>query len=253
MSKIVSIHSFRRGTGKSILTTNFAALLASAGQQVVVIDTNLESPSLHILCGLQETEITYTLNDYLWGNCSSIQQTLHDVTAQVGGNISGRLWLIPASSDFHDIKRFLIEGYDAGKLNYGYYELMDKLQVDALLIDTHAGLHAEALSSIAIANILTIILRMDRQDYQGTGVLVDLANHIDLPPRRILVANEVPLTFDFEAVKTDLAKTFDCDVIAVLPHSKELMAVASNYIFALHHPEHPLSLTLSQAAAKLVG
>ena len=40
MSKIVSIHSFRGGTGKSNTTANLAALLAIEGRRVGVVDTD---------------------------------------------------------------------------------------------------------------------------------------------------------------------------------------------------------------------
>jgi MinD-like ATPase involved in chromosome partitioning or flagellar assembly len=80
MSQIVSIHSFRGGTGKSNLTANLATLLVVAGQRVGVIDTDIQSPGLHILFGLQEAEIRHALNDYLWGACA-IEHTAHDVTS----------------------------------------------------------------------------------------------------------------------------------------------------------------------------
>ena len=39
MSAIVSVHSFRGGTGKSNTTANIATLLAAEGRRVGVIDT----------------------------------------------------------------------------------------------------------------------------------------------------------------------------------------------------------------------
>ena len=41
MSRIVSIHSFRGGTGKSNTTANVAALLASEGRRIGVVDTDI--------------------------------------------------------------------------------------------------------------------------------------------------------------------------------------------------------------------
>lgn len=52
MAKIISIHSFRGGTGKSNITANIAALLATEGQRVGVIDTDIQSPGIHALFGL---------------------------------------------------------------------------------------------------------------------------------------------------------------------------------------------------------
>ncbi len=66
MAKIISIHSFRGGTGKSNTTANVATLLATEGRRVGVIDTDIQSPGIHILFGLAGEEITTSLNDYLW-------------------------------------------------------------------------------------------------------------------------------------------------------------------------------------------
>jgi MinD-like ATPase involved in chromosome partitioning or flagellar assembly len=252
MAKIVSVHSFRRGTGKSILTANIAALLAAEGRRVVVIDTNLESPSLHILFHLDEREYTHSLNDYLWGKCA-LTQTIHDVTHRLGADVHGQVLFIPASSDINDIKRIIHEGYDAGILNYGCYELADKSGTDILLLDTHAGFNAETLASISTAHTLAIILRLDKQDYQGTSVMVDLANRIDMPPQRLMIVNEVPQDYDPATVKATLEKTYDCEVIAVLPHSQEMMALASSRIFALRYPNHPLTTTLKSVAHRLLA
>ena len=65
MSKIISIHSFRGGTGKSNISANLAVTVARAGNRVGVIDTDIQSPGIHILFGLKEDEVDKALNDYL--------------------------------------------------------------------------------------------------------------------------------------------------------------------------------------------
>jgi septum site-determining protein MinD len=65
MPQIVSIHSFRGGTGKSNTTANLAAILAQQGARVGVVDTDIQSPGIHVLFGLHEEKIAYSLNDYL--------------------------------------------------------------------------------------------------------------------------------------------------------------------------------------------
>jgi MinD-like ATPase involved in chromosome partitioning or flagellar assembly len=64
MSKTVSIHSFRGGTGKSNTTANLAALVAASGRRVGVVDTDVASPGIHVLFGLDEERIAHSLNDY---------------------------------------------------------------------------------------------------------------------------------------------------------------------------------------------
>ena len=54
---IVSVHSYRGGTGKSNTTANLAALLALNGRRVGVVDTDIQSPGIHILFGLTEGDV----------------------------------------------------------------------------------------------------------------------------------------------------------------------------------------------------
>lgn len=79
MSKIVSIHSFRGGTGKSNVTANLATIMARSGKRIGIVDTDIQSPGIHVLFGLNEEKIGYTLNDYLWGRCA-IENAAYDVT-----------------------------------------------------------------------------------------------------------------------------------------------------------------------------
>ena len=151
MPTILSIHSYRGGTGKSNMTANIAAVLAQKGLRVGMIDTDILSPGVHALFGLHHHNIRHSLNDYLWGRCD-IEDAARDVTIQLSQHIAGKLWLVPSSMKPSDITRVLREGYDAGQLHSGYQRLIDKLQLDVLLIDTHPGLNEETLLSIAASD-----------------------------------------------------------------------------------------------------
>jgi len=250
MSQIVSIHSFRGGTGKSNTAANLSTLLAIEGRRVGVIDTDIQSPGIHVLFGLHEEDMAHSLNDYLWGKCS-IEHAACDVTSRLDADIKGQIFLIPSSIKAGEIARVLREGYDVGLLNDGFHALIEKLDLDVLMIDTHPGLNEETLLSIAISDVLAIIMRPDQQDYQGTGVTVDVARKLDVP-RMMLIVNKVPAVFDLDEVKAQVEQTYDCKVAAVLPHSDEMMILASAGIFVLRYPDHPITATLKQAVAKLV-
>jgi septum site-determining protein MinD len=250
MSKIISVHSFRGGTGKSNTTANLATLLAQKGLKVGVVDTDIVSPGIHIIFGLvDESQIGHSLNDYLWGKCD-IEDTAHDVTSNLGGEISGQVLLIPSSIKPGEIARILQEGYDVGLLNDGFEALINGLNLDVLVIDTHPGLNEETLLSIAVSDDLLIILRPDKQDFQGTSVTVEVARKLDVP-NMLLMVNKVPQSFDIEEVISQAEQTYHCEVAAVLPHSDEMMALASSGIFALKYPEHPITKSLDQLAERL--
>ncbi|MCL4296575.1 MAG: MinD/ParA family protein [Anaerolineae bacterium] len=251
MSKIISIHSFRGGTGKSNTTANITALLAAQGLRVGAIDTDIQSPGIHVLFGLDEDAMGHSLNDYLWGKCA-IEDCAHDVTATLGATIKGKIFLIPSSIKAGEIARVLREGYDVGLLNDGFHDLVENLKLDVLMIDTHPGLNEETLLSIAISDALIIILRPDQQDYQGTGVTVEVARKLNVP-RLLLLVNKVPEVFNFTDVQKRVEETYNSEVAAVLPHSDEMMALASAGIFALRYPDHKVTQSLKQVAAKLMA
>ena len=147
MALIVSTHSFRGGTGKSNLTANLTALMAQRGYRVGVVDTDIQSPGIHVLFGLEETAIGHSLNHYLWGMCD-ISDAAYDVTSRLGSPIKGKVFLIPSSIKAGEIARVLREGFDVGLLNDGFQSAIDMLALDMLMIDTHPGLNEETLLSI---------------------------------------------------------------------------------------------------------
>ena len=251
MPTIISVHSFRGGTGKSNTTANLAALYAEQGYRVGVIDTDIQSPGIHVLFGLDEDHMVRSLNDYLWGNCE-IEETAYNVTANLGQAVNGTVFLIPSSAKAGEIARVLREGYDPGMLNDGLQRLIDELNLDVLLIDTHPGLNEETLLSIAISHALLIILRPDQQDYQGTGVTVEIARKLDVP-NLLLLVNKVPVSFDMTEMRTRIEGVYEAPVAAVMPHSDDLMTLASSGIFSMRFPDHPLSSLYRQVAARLLS
>lgn len=249
MSKIISVHSFRGGTGKSNTTANLAALFAQKGERVGIVDTDVQSPGIHVLFGVDETQMEHSLNDYLWGKCD-ITDCAIDVTGSLPTRVPGKLFLIPSSIKAGEIARVLREGYDVGLLNDGFQDLLEVMKLDTLMIDTHPGLNEETLLSIAISDYLVIIMRPDQQDYQGTGVTVEIARKLGVPAM-YLVVNKVPQAFSMEEVKARVERTYNCEVAVVLPHSDDMMTLASAGVFSLEYPDHMVTERYKQLAAIL--
>lgn len=253
MTRIVTVHSFRRGTGKSTLLSNVATLMAMQGLRVGIVDVNFQAPSMFVFFSLGEDELKYSLNDYLWGNCD-IEEAAHDLTPRLrlGVAIDGRLLLVSASPRNSEIARVLMGGYYVDLLGSGIHELSERLNLDVVLIDTNAGVNEETMLAIALANSVLIMLHPDQQDYEGTGIIVDVARRLEVA-QLLLVANEVPATFALEQVKSQLAQSYQCHVAAVLPYSEEIMGLASRGIFVLRYPQHPITETFKQITAGLLA
>ncbi len=249
MTTVISVHSFRGGTGKSNTTSNLAAQLAAAGHRVAVVDTDIQSPGIHVLFGFAD-DLDHTLNDYLWGRLP-ISEVAHDVTDVVARSIpvapGGTLYLVPSSMKAAEIARVLREGYDVGTLNDGFRDLARDLRLDYLLIDTHPGLNEETLLSITISDILLLILRPDRQDFQGTAVTVDVARRLDVPAL-YLVVNKVPQGIDTEDLHRQMSDAYQAETAAILPLSEEVVQNASGSLFSLTAPDEPWSRGIRQIA-----
>jgi MinD-like ATPase involved in chromosome partitioning or flagellar assembly len=198
---------------------------------------------------LQEEEVDYSINNYLWNECD-IRETAYDLSAQLGLKGDGRLFLVPASTEFQDIARMLNEGYEVDALTEGIKELGRELNLDSLVIDTHAGMNEETLIAIAVSDALVIILRPDRQDYLGTAVMVDVAHKLRVT-RTVLVVNTVPTAFNAEDVAAKIEQAYDHKVAALLPLSEEMIALASAGIFALKYPNHPITADMRRIVETL--
>lgn len=254
MGKIISIHSFRGGTGKSNLSANLSVLTALRGLRVGVVDTDVQSPGIHVLFGFDEDRIQVALNDYLWGRCR-IEETAYDVSAILAKAptpppAGAALYLIPSSLRTGEIARVLREGYDVARLNDGFRELQEALRLDYLFIDTHPGVNEETLLSIAISDALVIVLRADQQDYQGTAVTVDLAKRLETP-RIMLLVNKVLPPIDRPAMARQISNTYGVPVAGILPLSEDMVRLASGGVFALEHPDHEVTDVLRAVAAQL--
>jgi MinD-like ATPase involved in chromosome partitioning or flagellar assembly len=257
MTEIISIHSFRGGTGKSNTTANLAVAIARMGKRVGIVDTDIQSPGIHILFGLDDERIDRSLNDYLWGDCS-IEDAAYDVGEECGVTggelavIGGGVHLVPSSIKVGEITRVLREGYDVGLLNDGFNALGERLDLDYLLIDTHPGLNEETLLSITISRMLVLVLRPDQQDFQGTAVTVDVARKLEVP-NILLVVNKVLPEFDFDALRAEIERTYDLSVAGILPLSEHVVRLASGGVFCVQEPEHPISKEIAAVAERVVA
>lgn len=251
MPKTISIHSFLRGVGKSHIVANMASLLANAGRRVAVMDTNINAPSLQIIFGLGTREVKESLTDYLLGRCA-VEQSVYDVTALLNTNRAGKLFVIPAEGESGESAQLLRQGYQLEQLGTGVHTLLTKLKLDALLIDTDAGLTQETMLSIALADALGVVLRLDKKDYQGTSLMLEIAKQLSVP-NTMLIVNQTPNVYDLSEVERKVREAYNYEVAAILPHYDELASLGSDALFALRYPNHPLTARFQQMVDKLMS
>ncbi|NJP04848.1 MAG: AAA family ATPase [Chloroflexaceae bacterium] len=253
MAHRIAFHSARAGTGKSTIVANLATILVVSGYRVGILDANLQSALMHQYFSLDVNHPFPTLNQYLLGECQA-QQMVYDVTPRTTPTLPGQVLLLPASTDAQALEQVLRNGYNTDRITDTLVSLIDQLQFDFFLIDTHAGWQERTLLtmlSMAIVDTLLIVMRLDQNDYQGTGVLLDLARELEVP-NIALVLNQVAMHVSHEQVQERIEQTYQCPVMALLEYSDHPTLVTQNHLFVLKHPRHPLTQSLKQLAMLLV-
>lgn len=91
MAITISVGSGKGGTGKSMVVSNLALLLARAGRRVCIVDLDLGGPDAHILYGLFEPK--NTLTDFLTRRVDEISDVIHTFPSLNG------VQLVPGTGD----------------------------------------------------------------------------------------------------------------------------------------------------------
>lgn len=251
MSKIVLVQSFGRAVGRTTLAANLSAMLALSGMRVGVLDLDFDAPSLHLFLGLPESEITCTLNSYLQNQCG-LDDLIYDLSARLEIPLPGGLVLIPSTNSAGEVLRHQKDAYNLESLAQLITYLDENCRLDYLVLDTTAGLTEDTLYEAALSDVLLVVLRPDRHDFQGTAVSVDVARKLGVP-KLMLVLNNAPESLDDTQAGEELAGCYECEVGAILPNSEQLLALASSRLMVLEHPDSEYTRRLHQLAARLAG
>jgi septum site-determining protein MinD len=151
----------------------------------------------------------------------------------------------------HLAPKLQAEGYSIDDFKDGMETLFDSLGLDFIVIDTYAGLDERTLPLMAIADMLTVVMLLDKQDFQGTGVIVEIARKIDIP-EICLIINSVTIAFEPDKVKAEAEQAYNCPVIAVVPHDMELLDPNRSRIVALDRLDRTIPATLVSVADRLI-
>lgn len=232
------------------MVANLAATVAAQGKRVAIVDTDIQSPGIHVLFGMDETSVKLSLNDYLWGRCE-LKDAAYDVTPAVVVQKQGKIFLIPCSLKLGEIARIVKEGYNVLLLTQGLRQFCEDYQLDYLLIDTHPGMNEETLLSIAISNELIILLRPDRQDFQGTAVTLQVAQRLNTP-KISLAVNKLLSKYSPEEVREQISEKFQVPVLGVFPVSEEMIDLGSKGLFTLEYPQHPYTHEMKHVAVNVM-
>ncbi|GGJ52047.1 MinD/ParA family ATP-binding protein [Deinococcus roseus] len=219
---VITFAAFHRNTGRSTLLAALAVKLCQQSR-VLVVDADISAPQMLTLLGLPESRVGFTLNDYLVGLCD-LQQAVYDLPDRVGPATSGALYLLPASDDLSVASRTLREEYDSVVLMDDLHQLIQVLQLDFVLIDMPVGISGTTLPLMSLADVLLVVMRIEKKDFEGIGVIVDVASRLDIQ-HVLLTVNMVHTDYPLQDVKHKFKESFGRETWA-LPHIAPFSASA---------------------------
>jgi MinD-like ATPase involved in chromosome partitioning or flagellar assembly len=250
MGKIIAVHSYKGGTGKTLLSINLAAALAKRGKNVCLFDLDFRAPSLSTLLRVEKAE--HYLNDYL-NNASDISKVLIDISDRVGN--SGKFFVALANPGTEAIRD--MSGKDRkwemralGRLLALRNSLMDGKGFDYLIFDTSPGLQYSSINAVVSADLVLVATTFDRSDVDGTKRM--LRELYDLFEKKTeVVLNkvlDVSSKTSKDDIQTKLKDIYQVPLLGIVPCFCDILKAQGGIIFAQEKPDHPFTRILNDMA-----
>ncbi|MGQ9460661.1 MAG: MinD/ParA family ATP-binding protein [Candidatus Bathyarchaeaceae archaeon] len=255
MGKIIALHSYKGGTGKTLLSVNLAATYVKKGKNVCLLDLDFRAPSLQAIFKTNNAE--YWLNDYLNGICE-IDKVLIDATEKHGR--SGKFFVGLANPTTEAIREMSAkdrkwEMRALGRLLSLKTSLLNDMHIDSVIFDTSPGLQYSSINAIVSADIVLVVTSLDTSDIQGTQRMT--RELYDLFEKKTgILMNKVPVEIlTSRKEKEKFYKHFNSihklPILAAIPCFCDVLRAGGTYIFTEEKPEHPFTKTLDKLATKI--
>ena len=255
VGKIIAVHSYKGGTGKTLLSINLAATFAKHGKKVCLFDLDFRAPSLATLLKIDKAE--FWLNDYLNGLCE-INKVLIDLSHRIdnGGQLVVGL-ANPTTEAIRDMsaKDRKWEMHALGRLLALKTSLLGENGFDYLICDTSPGLQYSSINAIVSADLVLVATTFDRSDVDGTRRM--LRELYDLFEKKTeIVLNKVldgSAKTDKEEAKAKLKEVYQVPLLGIIPCFCDVLKAEGGIVFAQDKPDHPFTRILNEMAIKIDG
>jgi septum site-determining protein MinD len=253
LGKILAVHSYKGGTGKTLLSINLAATFAEHGKKVCLFDLDFRAPSLATLLKVEKAE--HWLNDYLNGTCE-IDKVMIDLSDRVHNG--GKLFVAlanPATEAIRDMsaKDRKWEMRALGRLLALRTSVLSDKAFDYLIFDTSPGLQYSSINAIVSADLVLVATTFDRSDVDGTRRM--LRELYDLFEKKTEVVLNKVLDVSSRASKDDmqtkLKDIYQVPLLGVVPCFCDVLKAEGGIIFAQEKPGHPFTKILDEMANKI--
>lgn len=231
MGKVVGVISLKGGVGKTSSVVSLGAALSSFGKKVLVIDGNFSAPNLGLHLDIIDPEKTihHALTDEHNINDTIISTDWFDV--------------IPASV-------FYNSEYDPLRLKSKLRGLKNKY--DIILIDSSPSLDRDTAAVMAASDELLVVTTPDYSTLSMTLKAISSAKKRGTPISGLILNKTYGKNFELSL--SDIEKTSEVPVMAVIPHDVRVARAQANFEPYVHHaPRSSGTREYYRLARMLVG
>lgn len=260
MKRVVSVHSSRGGSGKTVIAVNLAAICASKGLNVSLLDLDFRAPSLWTVFKDEvEGSPKHWMNDFMNGTCS-IEEVLIDVTTKY--DTKGRLLVGLADPSMEAIRGMMVKSHAwevsiLKKLFALKRILFESMGVDYCFLDTSPGIQYSSINAVVSSDISIVVATSDTLDIEGVKEMLKKFYDVFEKNTLILINKSIPETRvwpeeEREEFLSQLRETLGHPVIGLVPCFCDVLQAGRKYLLALENPNHPFSKILGQVAEELL-
>ena len=189
---IISFYSYKGGVGRTIAMIQTAYNLVKGGKRVLMLDLDIEAPSLHKLFASSVNDdvagVRYGIVEYLYRSVVQKQNEilLEDIFCPIAlDEVPGTMYLIPALKEMNE--RYI---YEIGRLQTEQVkdreifatilkQIRDELDIDFILIDTRAGFNPwGALSLLALSTQVIFVAYPNMENIEGLQYAIKMMDNL---------------------------------------------------------------------------
>ena len=286
MAKIVALHSYKGGTGKTTLAVNLAALLASQSKNVLLIDMDVYAPSLYVYFNNQPKK---WINDYL-NERAHLEDVIYDYSdifrefserrrdrEESKGGLFHVIFSNPAKNEITNLDSVIRKDSSKSQMVKKMLDIRlanRNVKYDYIFLDTSPGIRYWSINSLAISDIILLSLKMDNIDVEGTkhmamdvydsftayGVksylLLNRVAGYCIPDKLIQLQKSSDPKSDFSEslvreqsdVFSELEKKVKMKIISTIPCYCDIQFQRQEYLTVLKDPNHPFVEKISELA-----
>ena len=183
-----AVFNQKGGVGKTSITCNLAAAIASQGRKVLVVDLDSQANASRYLLGRDAEDVTKTIADFFTASLSFklFQNALDDCLYKTPHD---NLWVIPAERSLGELQPKLEARYKIFKLAEGIEKLCEQHAFDEVIFDTPPALNFYSMSALIASERVLIPFDCDAFSAEALDRVMEIVEEVRLDHRPNLIAD----------------------------------------------------------------